>query len=217
MAYNFTAASSQHLTTGQTPVTAAPLTLVCWGRASSINATQSLVSVDQTGANSRFTLFLLNSDNKLYFTTVGNSSAQGVGQIAGSASVSANTWFHAAATISSNRLARRSFLNGTLVGQSQGSNDPGTSTPNSISIGSRIATTQVAFFNGDIAEVGVYNTVLDDSEIASLAKGMTPDKIRPQSLVFYAPLIRDLIDAKGGSTITNNNGATVANHPRVYA
>jgi hypothetical protein len=49
------------------------------------------------------------------------------------------------------------------------------------------------------------------------ADGMTCDKIRPQSLVFYAPLVRDLIDVKGGLTITNNNTATVANHPRVYA
>lgn len=46
---------------------------------------------------------------------------------------------------------------------------------------------------------------------------MTCDKIRPQNLVFYAPLIRDLIDQKGGLTNNNNNGATVANHPRVYA
>jgi hypothetical protein len=46
---------------------------------------------------------------------------------------------------------------------------------------------------------------------------MTCDKVRPQSLVFYAPLVRDLIDYKGGLTITNNNTATVANHPRVYA
>jgi hypothetical protein len=58
---------------------------------------------------------------------------------------------------------------------------------------------------------------LTAAEIASLAKGMTCDKVRPESLVFYAPLVRDLIDAKGGLTITNNNGATVANHPRVYA
>ena len=45
---------------------------------------------------------------------------------------------------------------------------------------------------------------------------MTCDKIRPQNLVFYAPLVRDLIDQKGGLTITNNNAATVANHPRIY-
>jgi len=46
---------------------------------------------------------------------------------------------------------------------------------------------------------------------------MTCDKVRPESLVFYAPLVRDLQDVCEGLTITNNNGATVANHPRVYA
>jgi len=71
-------------------------------------------------------------------------------------------------------------------------------------------------FNGTIAEVGIWNSALTQPEIASLAKGMTPDKIRPQSLVFYAALVRDLIDQKGGLTITNQNGATVANHPRIY-
>jgi hypothetical protein len=40
--------------------------------------------------------------------------------------------------------------------------------------------------------------------------------VRPQSLRFYAPLIRDLQDVRGGLTITNTNSATVANHPRVY-
>ena len=72
-------------------------------------------------------------------------------------------------------------------------------------------------WDGLIAEAAVYNAALTAAEIASLAKGMTCDKIRPQSLVFYAPLVRNLVDAKGGLTLTNNNAATVANHPRVYA
>lgn len=67
-----------------------------------------------------------------------------------------------------------------------------------------------------MAEVGIWNVALTQPEIASLAKGITCDKIRPQNLVFYAPLVRDLIDAKGGRAITNNNGATVAPHPRIY-
>jgi hypothetical protein len=69
---------------------------------------------------------------------------------------------------------------------------------------------------GQIADVGVWNVALTAEEVASLAKGMACDKVRPQSLVFYAPLARDLIDVRGGRTITNNNGATVANHPRIY-
>jgi hypothetical protein len=75
----------------------------------------------------------------------------------------------------------------------------------------------VDLLNGRIAEVGIWNVALTAAEIASLADGMTCDKVRPQSLVFYAPLVRDLQDVRGGLTITNNNTATVANHPRVYA
>jgi hypothetical protein len=78
-------------------------------------------------------------------------------------------------------------------------------------------TSGISFANGRVAECGIWNAALTAAEVASLAKGMTCDKVRPQSLVFYAPLVRDLIDQKGGLTITNNNGATVANHPRVYA
>jgi hypothetical protein len=73
------------------------------------------------------------------------------------------------------------------------------------------------FASALIAEVGIWNAALTADEIASLAKGVTCDKVRPQSLVFYAPLVRDLQDVRGGLTITNNNSATVANHPRVYA
>ena len=62
----------------------------------------------------------------------------------------------------------------------------------------------------------MWNAALTDAEIASLAKGYKPTRIRPQSLVFYAPLIRDLQDTRGSLAITNNNSATVANHPRVY-
>jgi hypothetical protein len=45
---------------------------------------------------------------------------------------------------------------------------------------------------------------------------MTCDRVRPQNLKFYAPLIRNLVDIKGGLTITNNNTATVSEHTRVY-
>jgi hypothetical protein len=65
--------------------------------------------------------------------------------------------------------------------------------------------------------LAIYSVVLTAAEVASLADGMTCDKVRPQSLVFYAPLVRNLQDVRGGLTITNNNTATVANHPRVYA
>ena len=88
---------------------------------------------------------------------------------------------------------------------------------NTIGIGARYVNGYGGYSNALIAEVGIWNVALTADEVASLAKGMTCDKIRPQSLVFYAPLVRDLQDTKGGLTITNNNTATIATHPRVYA
>lgn len=68
---------------------------------------------------------------------------------------------------------------------------------------------------GDFAELGMWQATLTAEEVASLAKGMTCDKIRPQSLVYYTPLIRDIQDLARGMTLTNTD-STVANHPRIY-
>ena len=62
----------------------------------------------------------------------------------------------------------------------------------------------------------MWQATLTAEEVASLAKGMTCDKIRPQSLVYYTPLIRDIQDLARGMTLTDTS-TTVAAHPRVYA
>ena len=87
---------------------------------------------------------------------------------------------------------------------------------NRIGIGAFVRASIALHFDGEIAECGMWSATLTQPEIASLAKGMTCNLVRPQSLAFYAPLMRNLQDVKGGLTLTNNNTATVANHPRVY-
>ena len=128
-----------------------------------------------------------------------------------------NTWYHVAG-VYENATSRKAYINGS---NESAANDNGNSiTPSGVNlliIGARYNTVIGGYFPGDMAEVGIWNAALTAAEIASLAKGMTCDKIRPQNLVFYAPLVRNLIDQKGGLTITNNNGATVSTHPRVYA
>ena len=129
---------------------------------------------------------------------------------------SADTWHHAAGVYES-ATSRTPYLDG-VAGTTNTTNSGTQNAADYINVGTRTASSaQTSFFDGQIAELGVWNAALTAAEIASLAKGMTCDKVRPQSLVFYAPLVRDLIDYKGGLTLTNNNTATVANHPRVYA
>jgi hypothetical protein len=74
--------------------------------------------------------------------------------------------------------------------------------------------------DGQMAELAVWKTELDANDFASLAKGFTPDQIRPQSLVAYWPMtgsgtnLQEIVNAKNG-TITGSIPA--ADHPRVYA
>jgi hypothetical protein len=208
MAYNFNG-SNQYLNTASTPVTAVPMTLACWFNSNSTAVNQRLVGVYADGTV-YCDLGIRGADAGDPVAIVANTGSP---QITGTTTgYSANTWHHACAVFSS-ATSRTVYIDG-------GSSATGTNNINPTNL-SRIEigrfTTNIQYMNGRISEVGIWNAALTAAEIASLAKGMTCDKVRPQSLVFYAPLIRDLIDAKSGLVITNNNGASVANHPRVYA
>jgi len=213
MAYDFNG-TNQYLTTASTPVTEVPLTLACWFNPDSITANGSLLEIsDGTGLN-RFGLVILGTfagDPLRAFCQQGGTA----GAADSTTGYAAGTMQHACGVFTSNS-SRTVFLNAGSSATSTNSITP--SGVNVSDIGSRVlGGVRGLFFNGKLAEVGIWNAALTAAEVAALAKGMTCDKVRPQSLVFYAPLVRDLIDQKGGLTITNNNGATVAAHTRVYA
>ena len=210
MAYDFTAASSQYLSMTSSPVSGPPLTMACWFNADQVTTSDYLVSVTSSlneyfalaifGANAGDPVgaFDFRSGPFFAYTTTGYTAGQ---------------WTHAAGVWSS-LSSRTAYINGGSSGTNTSSQTAITLTRAQIAANAAVATNRM---NGLIAEVGIWNAALTAAEVASLAKGMTPDKIRPQSLVFYAPLVRDINDQKGGLTVTNNNAATVANHTRVYA
>lgn len=138
-----------------------------------------------------------------------------VNAVANGSIVSAGQWSHFAGVFASGS-SRTAYTNG-IAGTEQ-TTTVASIAPTFTSIGAFFPgnTTPVQFFNGRIAEVGFWNVALTSAEIASLAKGFTCNQVRPQSLVFYAPLVNLLRDEADAKTIANNGGATVANHPRVY-
>jgi hypothetical protein len=219
MAYNFVSASSQRITANLSGI-AEPCTIAAWARPASI-VNMTAVSLVASDDDRRSISLIASGGNHNPRASVVND---GVSSVSADSTFNAasNSWVHLCGVFASTS-SRTIYANG-------GNTNTNTTTLNGansssiVSIGATRATSGnpaansiISFFNGDIAEVGIWNAALTAAEIASLAKGMTCDKVRPQSLVFYAPLVRDLIDQKGGLTITNNNGATVANHPRVYA
>jgi hypothetical protein len=203
MAYDFNG-NTQHLSSVD-PIDAVPLTLACWFRPD-VAVQKNLLWLTDNNANNGWGMYLSTSALRGYVVAAG-----AVSDFATSSTYSTTTWQHACLSCSTNS-SRTVYLNasGETTNTATRNVDPAT-----------ITNLRVGFtgssFDGLIAEVGIWNAALTQPEIASLAKGMTPDKIRPQNLVFYAPLVRNLQDVKGGLTITNNNAATVANHPRVYA
>ena len=211
MAYDFNGTSQQ--LSAASSLTAAPITLAAWVNSDSLAGLRYIITLDQSSvANNWFALGTVATTGLVRAITVAEGNPTSAESTSG---ITIGTWAHCCAVFSSS-TNRTAYLNG-----GNSATDTTSRTPSGIN-STRIAArtfngVQGLFFDGKIAEVGIWSAALTAAEITSLARGMTCDKVRPQSLVFYAPLVRDLIDAKGGLTITNNNSATVAAHPRVYA
>ena len=215
MAYDFNG-TNQYLSCAA-PITGLvyPYTFACHFKPDNVTDFGTLVQINPANGN-YWALF--NAGSFAGDPVVANHSDQTAttGGAKSTAGYTANDFFHACGVFEST-LLKKAYLNGANEGT------------NTVGIANETAATELligarrlngalgTYYGGLIAEVGIWNVALTQPEIASLAKGMTCDKVRPQSLVFYAPLVRNLQDVKGGLTITNNNTATVATHPRVYA
>lgn len=187
-----------------------PMTMSCWCRATqSASVWQDFVVIGNPGGGQYSSGLAFNNAGKLTAYTYG---VGGFFQSISAASYTQNTWHHCAGVFPST-ATRTGYLDGVASAAAAGTS---TITPTRLTIGVWI-TLSGDRLTGDIADVGVWSAALSESEIQSLARGVSCRRIRPQSLVFYAPLVRDLVDVRGGLTITNNNSATVAAHPRVYA
>ncbi len=211
-AYGFVAGSTQYLSTSSSPVNGNPMTIAFWFKSAGVNGCG--VFVGGASATQRNNVFILPASGAV--VNAGSVNSAGT-----SASVNSTTtftdgvWSHAAAVYTSDS-SRTAYCNG---GGAATNTTTITTTPgfNSVLVGARWSGSLGGYFTGDIAEVGIWSVALTAAEIASLAAGFTPSQVRPQSLVFYAPLVGgQIIDVVGGRTITNNNGATIAAHPRIY-
>lgn len=97
-----------------------------------------------------------------------------------------NTWQHAVGVFAS-ATDRRVYLNGGSVGANSTSRIPVGIDATYIGTGNAI-TLPNSPMAGRIAEAGIWNVELNTSEIAALAKGVSPLRIRPNALVAYWPL-----------------------------
>lgn len=194
MSYQFDGTTgSKYLTAASFPAASQPITLACWFNWVSDNG--SLIAVGNTSTSHRFNVTINGATSKLQ-AFVGTPTA--VGLLIESSTVSANTWTHMCAVFTSSSLVDL-YHNGVNVGTSTTSTTA--TNADTVQIGARYNSSWGLFLNGKVAEAGVWNAALTIDEIVSLSKGVASNNVRPQSLQFYAPLIRDLIDEARGLTI----------------
>ena len=208
MAYNFVRASSQSISGNGPSISVYPVTFSAWAYATNDTVAMTIMSWIQAATNQGFrTLFagqavgdpirgnLLTATNYLSQTTVG---------------FTINTWHHVCFVCSSS-TSRIIYKDGGSSGTNTTDDTPTSLTR--VLIGSN---TGADLFDGYISDVAVWSVALDTGEINSLAKGFSAKKIRPQSLEYYAPLVRNLYEYNSNTTLTNNNAATVTTHNRIY-
>lgn len=212
MARNFINASSEKASTSTVPVTALPFSFACWFRCSSTPASSygwPLLGLHGATADIWIQAYYSSIFGRR-LQVMYNTNYRGEGD----ADWSENTWHHAVLTVADadNRVLR---LDGSAYNNSAGGvaiNSSGT-----FDVGySPNGGSGYQYHNGDIAEVSVWNVSLTDAETTILSKGFVAPFVRPDSLVFYAPMWgyhdpeAELI---AGNTLTLTNTPAYANNP----
>jgi hypothetical protein len=212
MARSFVRASSQYLEVASPVVVAYPFTMACWFYPLDTTG-GALIGISDTAGTSNY--WYLDHTTAVRILARDNSTSDAANA---TGSVVTNAWNHAAGVFTSS-TSRSAFFNGS--GKS-------TATGNITPVGLDVTTVGTlhrsvfgSYENGRIAEPAIWNVALTDVEIAALARGLHPSRIRPDALVAYWPLWGDDSPepdwhTAGGTryplTVT---GATKANHAPV--
>jgi hypothetical protein len=203
MSRTFVRASSQFLEKASSVITAYPYTLSVWVNPASTANAMSALSVGATvGAD--YIVIGMNGTvgaGKVFFEVTGGVDANGTTVL------SAGTWNHLAA-VGVSATSRILYVNGVQDGTNTTSVAITAANLNTNTIGAlENAGARVSFFDGSIAEAGMWNAALTADEIKRLAKGKPPLDIRPSKLVVYAPVTGT---ASPEIDVQNNTGFTVS-------
>ena len=212
MAYNLVRASSQSFTVNHPSNTVGKLSISMLCRLASVPSNNAF-------ANRFMMMMRANSSASGYYAMIQQSNlVNGYAGTVGFENVQAVThttgvWFQLGFTwdFSTTTATLKIYRDGALVGS--GSSTRGT-VSNSSEI-NRIGSFGLnEHFNGQLAEFGVWNEILTDSEWSSLAR-FRPNRIRPSALVRYYPFVRNQNEIRSGTVVTPVNTPTVFDHPSI--
>lgn len=221
MALDFNGSTQYVQRAAFTAVTGYPFSFACWINPDDITfgtADKYIFSIADTAANNNyFALLVKDADSKLRAAGVNLDAPSAVRAWDTTATVSTAAWQHVAGvfTAATDIIA---YLNANSAGAYGNTQDPSPVGTDSLSMGALVRSNVVAYFDGKIAEAGLWNVALTAAEIAMLEEGWSPLQVRPASLVAYWPIIGRVSpepDWVGGFDLTLTNAPANAAHAPV--
>ena len=198
-----------------TPVTAAPYTLSVWFYSTSRSLNQNALCINRQGsAADSVGLGLSPSPGAANINFFSAAGGVGANALSGN-TYSLNAWQHGCG-VAASTTDRKSYLNGDTANKGTSTASSVPSSLNRVSIGLWFGSGPFDQVNGGIAECAIWNVALTEPEVVSLSKGIAANRVRPQSLVFYFPGIRNVVDLKNAAAITSMGSPGVIAHPRIY-
>ena len=208
---NFVRASNQYIEYGAQMVSAYPATLSGWFKTDDLSVNQVVVanSTSTTGIGVYLIVRGLTAGDPLSATDYDGSTSA---QANSAATLTTGAWHHGGAVF--NGVSSRDvYLNGTK-------------TSNTTTVTSTIGSTNRTYvaclipgnsnFSGLIAEAAIWNVALSADEMSALAKGCSPLRIRPASLVYYLPLWPTIFEYRGIAVTTGGSPTVSTDHPPIY-
>lgn len=219
MARNFEASGTDQwlaLTpAGGLPITAAPITVSLWVKAETTNAGCPWWMGDPSVTNEFWSGYSSWTASG-YEVRASTSSSAGEASARTTNYVSAGVWQHWSLKFIAS-TSRSSMLAGDTGNKGTNATSRAPSGADTIAIGRANDSTPGVYFDGDVAEVAVWNIALTEAQEVALAGGVCPLLIAPGSLEHYIPLgglfgdhDRDIIT---GETFTVNGSPTFSDHP----
>lgn len=139
----------------------------------------------------------------------------------GTTNLVTGTWYSLGGVVDINGDTITPYLNGTAEGGGAvtfGNTTWTNGTPTGTDKISDAGTGTVQQLDGQCCEVAIWNVALNAGEMLALSKGFSAALIRPQSLVFYMPLIGRVspeLDWMRSKTGTITGSCPQADHPRI--
>ena len=213
MARLFNDVTPDFLQIDQAVVTGPPFSVSAWARSDDLTIHQSVFWIgDKDVADQQLTLRvdgLTGGDPIVMRALAGDASGAFT-----SSGYSANTWHHIFGSTASS-----SDRSAYIDGGSKGTNAE-TIAPSGIdrtTIGMSGDSTPSRGMSGDIAHVAVWDVVLTDDEVATLAEGISPLRVRRDSLIAYWPINGQSPepDIVGGLNLTLGGAPTQSEEPPI--